>query len=127
MNPPSKTDFDNGNYTYPNNSVTNSLSATMLHQRTYDSQNRTGNNRSGDHHHDETANNRLQQSLWVPSALPPLRMPRGGAANNFSVEQQRKRTIDIIDEALGIINGKHDDEEGESLFNLCLSHTFPQQ
>jgi len=122
---PSKTDLHNGNYTYPNNAAENSTP-----QRTDDLQNRIGNDRSGDPN--ETANNRLQQSPRVPPTLLPflssLGLPRGDATNTLSVVQQRKRTTDdMIDEALNIINGNHDDEEGESLANGNLSNTFPRQ
>ncbi|CAJ1926628.1 unnamed protein product [Cylindrotheca closterium] len=91
--------------------------------------------RSGDGQHDEThANWHQQQSLNVSSAPlaflhSPIILSRGDGDSNASpAEQRRKWVIDIVDEALDVINGKYDDRES-LLFNSSsgLSPNFPKQ
>mmetsp|Transcript_41074 Transcript_41074/g.99004 ORF Transcript_41074/g.99004 Transcript_41074/m.99004 type:complete len:124 (+) Transcript_41074:638-1009(+) len=121
---PSKSDVYNGNY--PNNAEGTSPS----HQRLNDSQNRTGIQSGAQH---ESAIYYFQQSLRVPTPpafLSSMTLPRQHVTETLSVEQERKRTIDILDEALDMINGKFDDDEaGEELLfiNSCLSNSFPKQ
>ncbi|CAJ1926654.1 unnamed protein product [Cylindrotheca closterium] len=127
---PSKTDTHNSDY--PSNTEEAPQLPTMQQQWLLldHSQNRIEDS-SGEN--DETAMSWLQQTSLSGGFLSPLMsMSFEEPIETLSAEQQRERMLDIIDEALNIINSKdHDDsdeEKGEKLtIDSFLSSTFPKQ